>query len=202
MNKLFLLILFCLSFLHAQENYVLPILWREQNPHIVASYSESNKDYNSIHESSVDNSYIGQCFHGDGRILTSCKFYLSTYGSPSGMMNPTMYAYLYASTGTYGTDMKPTGSALATSTPLDISVVPTYTSFALEEFIFDGTFTLVAGTAYVIVIAYIGGDASNYLIVGADASSPSADGNYCINAGSWYADNSKDLCFYIYGTLK
>src|SRR5262249_25971905 len=73
-----------------------------------------------------------QSFTGDGGQLKSVKFDLSKVGAPTGYA----VAQIYAITGTFGSTAKPSGSALASSNPLDVSSLPT--SFALSEFTFSG----------------------------------------------------------------
>ncbi len=157
---------------------------------IVDSYSESNQD-GSVTIGSADNQAVGQAFTGNGKNLDSCKFYLLKNETPTG----NAVAKLYASTGTFGTNAKPNGTALAVSNNLDVSTLTG--SFQLKTFTFDGTYTLVNGTKYIITIEY--SDASS-VDVGSDSSSPSHLGNYSENSGSWSGYSSIDLCFYIYST--
>lgn len=118
-------------------------------------------------------------------------------GSPTG----TMYAKVYAITGTYGTDATPTGAALATSDGVDVASLTT--SYNLITFTFSGAnrITLTADTYYAVIVEYAGGDSSNYLRVGADNSSPSHDGNrigWSNSSSTWSASSTTDVCFYVY----
>ena len=135
---------------------------------------------------------IGQSFEGDGSKLEYADFYLSKLNSPTG----TAYARLYEHTGTYGTDGVP-GDLLKTSTnSLDVSTLdgtPTLTTFE-----FDGLYTLTNTTKYFIVLGYDGGDGTNYVKLGVDATTVSHAGNYAVNFGGWSAYVNYDLIFYVY----
>lgn len=164
---------------------------------LINSYSESNQNsgYNTY---AGGWPYRGQGFiNADGRILDSCKWYLRKGGSPTGNIVATLYAH----TGTYGTNGKPTGSALATSDAVDISTLTG--SFQLITFNFSGgnRIPLVVATNYVIVMSFTGGDVSNYLDIGVDTTSPTHSGNesYSLDGSSWSTDTGGDLCFYVYG---
>jgi hypothetical protein len=79
------------------------------------------------------NNYLGQVFKATkGGKLSSVEFVLSDTGSPTGEV----VAYLYAITGTPGTNAKPTGSILATSEPMDASTV---TDNEYHRFVFNGS---------------------------------------------------------------
>jgi hypothetical protein len=156
---------------------------------IVDSYSESNYD-----SEIYDYRAYGQSFTGDGGVLNSAKFYLKKYGSPTG----TVFAAIYAHTGTFGTNSKPMGVPLAVSDNVNVSTLST--SFGLVSFTFSGAnkITLTAGTKYVVVFDCI--NSSNTISVGMDSSSPSHSGNVSDRDGEdWYTDYSGyDLCFYVY----
>lgn len=161
---------------------------------IADSYSESNQDdeigiYNGYYDS------VGQSFTATEGTLSSCKFYLSKTGSPTG----SAYAKLYAHTGTFGINGVPTGSPLATSDAFDVSTLTGY--YALKTFTFSGAnqIELTNGTNYVIVVEYSGGDSSNYVLVGLDLSTLAHSGNgvYSIS-GSWYSDANTEAIFYVY----
>jgi len=129
---------------------------------VIDSYSETN--YADITLNIYNGSYTGasQSFTGDGNNLGSSKFYLKKFGSPTG----NAVAKLYDHSGTFGTSSVPTGSALATSSTFDVSTLTT--TAQLIEFSFDGTYTLVNGTKYVITIEYSGGSGANQVQVGFD----------------------------------
>lgn len=169
-------------------------------PVIIDSYSESNWST----DSSVYAGYIisyGQSFSVStyNYTLTSAKFYLKKFGSPTGNIT----AEIFAHTGTYGSNGKPTGSALATSDA--VSIAGLSTSSQLISFTFSGVnqITLSAGTKYVVVVTYNGGDSSNGLSVGGDNVTRSASGNasYSTDNTSWTAYAAIDVIFYVYGNI-
>ncbi len=125
--------------------------------------------------------------------LETAKFVLSKFGAPTGNVT----AVLYAHTGTFGTTGTPTGAALATSDTLDVSTLTTSGVLTTLTFTAANRVTLTAGTKYTISIAYAGGDASNYLVIGTDTSSPSHAGNSYYNDGSYHADATTDVPFYV-----
>ena len=136
---------------------------------------------------------------GAGGTLDLCKFYLSKTGTPTG--NAT--AKIYAHTGTFGTDSKPTGTALATSDVLDVS---TLTGSLVEKtFNFSGAnrIALTASTKYCVTIEYSGGDASNYVNVGFDENSPTHGGNMALLISGTWTENFRDAIFTVQvaGTL-
>ena len=162
------------------------------------SFLQTNVDFyptsNRTFDAALWSNYpeIGQSFEGDGSKLEYADFYLSKLNSPTG----TAYARLYEHTGTYGTDGVP-GDLLKTSTnSLDVSTLdgtPTLTTFE-----FDGLYTLTNTTKYFIVLGYDGGDGTNYVKLGVDATTVSHAGNFAVNLGGWSAYVSYDLIFYVY----
>lgn len=166
---------------------------------IIDSYSETTRD-SSMGLYSGNNIGIGQSFtNSNSNRLDKVKFYIERYGNPSGNVTATIYAH----TGTYGTDGKPTGAVLATSDAVNVATVSD-SNFVLTEFIFSGAneITLSAGIQYIAVINFSGGDSSNNLMVGMHGTSPTHSGNasYSTNLSSWSAlSTDYDLCFYVYG---
>jgi hypothetical protein len=175
-------------------------IYRVTGGRLIDSYGETNGAaawtlYNG------SDTYCGQSFTNTGTItIDGAKFYLRKIGSPTG----NIYVKIYAHTGTYGVSSKPTGAALATSDPVDISTLTT--SNQLISFTFSGSnrITLNPSTYYVIQVNYSGGNSSNYLMVASDGSSPTHSGNASTSTdgSTWTSYNSYDTCFYIYsGTL-
>lgn len=160
---------------------------------LVDSYSETNYsgDYIQLFTDYIE--YVGQSFTATAGNLESCKFYIAKSGSPTG----SAYAELYAHTGTFGSTGVPTGSPLATSDAFSVSTLTT--SLALTTFNFTGInqYTMVADTKYFIVLRYNGGNNTNYIYIGLDATSPSHAGCY-VRAGGWFYDAAYDTCFYVY----
>lgn len=114
------------------------------------------------------------------------QFYKS--GSPTG----NVYMKIYAHSGTFGTSSVPTGSALATSDPVDVSTFQTFGDYYVFNFNGANRITLTNGVNYVAVYEYTGGDASNNISIYYEPASY-ASGNYATYNGSWTADSSKDL---------
>ena len=160
---------------------------------LIDSYSEAN---GSAWVSIVDADMSGVCQSfkpTKNYTLTSCKFYLTPDGSPTG----NAVAKLYAHTGTFGTTSEPTGSALATSDNLDVSTI---VSAGLKELTFSTGYILAENIPYVIAIEYLNGDASNFVMVGVDSTSPTHEGNYGLaSSGSYTGDEVFDTLFYVYG---
>ena len=157
---------------------------------IIDSYSEANQD--GVYNFWTD-IWGGQSFTGDRRKLTSVKFYIRRVGSPTG----TVKAQLFAHTGTFGTSSNKTGSALASSSEIDVATLDT--DFGLVEFIFEGEnqISLSNGTHYCIQLTGfdMSGDVPNCVSMGRDLEGTHS-GNFYYNAGV-VADS--DLCFYVYG---
>lgn len=139
----------------------------------------------------------GQAFSPDSNaLLTSCKFYIRAEGSPTG----NVVAELYAGTGTLGTNCVGTEAALATSTAVDASSISA--DAAMVEFTFDGTYEMVAGHNYVIVLNYPSGDAASFIRMYRDASSPTHEGNYVWSSGgTWSYTAAADFIFAVYGQV-
>lgn len=135
----------------------------------------------------------GQCFYTGTKswYITSVKFNLAINGPATG----NAYAKLYAMTGTFGVNGKPTGSALATSTPLNVATlngVPTET-----ELIFPTPYKVSSGTYYVVTSEYNGGNGgSTYLAVAWDNTAP-VTASYAID--SVWTGGRKSFRFYVYG---
>lgn len=159
---------------------------------VIDSYNETN--YSNYANLGATQAYDagGQAFTATASYISLVKFYLTGSASVSG----TMTAKLYASTGTYGTSAVPTGSALATSSVA--SVASLSTSPALINFSFDGTYRMVEGTKYIIVLDCSGVSAGS-VGFGLDTSSPTHSGNESLHTGVWTADANVDAIFYVYG---
>ena len=155
------------------------------------SYAFTNQNDESLTLDN-NNSIVAQAFQtsANAGYLTRARFYMRRVGNPGGLCN----AKLWAHSGTYGTSSIGTGAALATSGAAFVafSVMATY---VLWDFTFNGTYLLSDSTYYVIGIEYSGGTATDYLMIGADNSTPSHGGNACYYSTAWNADSTRDLCF-------
>lgn len=137
-----------------------------------------------------------QSFHGTGLRLTSAKFYLYRYGSPSG--NIKVRVYLEKHTTAFGVDSYPDegGGIISESDSISIGTLSD-SGFALTEFIFRDPVVLANGTAYCIALLYSGGDASNCLYVGADNAFAEHEGNASWYSSSWGTDAGSEFIFYL-----
>ncbi len=161
---------------------------------LVDSYSETNQSSSiGLYGFPDEPTCGGQSFTGDGKNLSSVKFYLKKDGAPDGNMT----AYLYAHTGTFGTSSEPTGDALATSNSLVANDLTT--DYQLIEFTFGTPYLLDNGTKYVIVLCCPDVSAANGVIMGIDNTSPTHGGNASYYVDSWASSSSWDVCFYVYG---
>jgi hypothetical protein len=128
--------------------------------------------------------------------LSSAKFYLLKDGTPTGSFS----AELYALTGTPGTNAVPTGSVLATSDGVNVSVLDT--TYTLITFTFSGVnqYAMSPNTNYGIDVYYVNTAEPNYVAVGTD-NTLSDDGNdyrTTDNKTSWQAQ-ARNVAFYVYG---
>ena len=126
--------------------------------------------------------------------LTSASFSLSPGGSPSG----TIYAKLYAATGSVGSTATPTGSALASGS-INANTVSGKADY---EITFSSPYVAGSGN-YVVTCEYGDGNTNHYIQIYYDNSSPAHAGNYCdtVTGASWVASSTKDLVFILTGTL-
>jgi hypothetical protein len=166
--------------------------WAAVGATLCDGYDESNfTGYTTLQ---TLNAAIGQTFLGDGQALTKAGFYLHRVGASSGNLT----AYLWAHTGTYGVDGVGTGPILATSTPKPANALPTNPRW--EDFTFDGTFTLAAGTPYVIgIMPDTAGNANNQTEIGLDNTGAHGGNLVSRNASSvWGLNAAFDTLFRVY----
>jgi hypothetical protein len=173
---------------------------------LIDSYSESNKNTQAqlqvTHPSAIStHSAQGQSFNqtlSTNHKITSCKFYLERVGSPGYMV-----AALYAHSGTYGSSSVPTGSALATSDPVDGTSVSN-SAYELITFSFNSSqqYTMVANTYYCIAVQAYNGtwdNSGNYMNVGAKSSGTHPGNYFSYYSSAWSYVASYETCFYVYG---
>jgi hypothetical protein len=159
---------------------------------VVDSYDETNQDATSP-VGDATNTGVGQSFTSKvpGK-LSEATFYLSKTLVPTGNATAVLYALADALGG--GDDV-PSGAALATSDPLDVSTLTG--SLVLTTFTFPDGPVLDVGENYFIAVEYSGGDVSNYVNVGTDTSAAAHDGNEAIEAGGWTATAATDVVFFV-----
>jgi hypothetical protein len=162
----------------------------QSTPEAVADgYDETNYVGATVNPTTVL-TVLGQSFLGNGGALTRAGFWLGKIGSPTG----NMWLEVRAHTGTYGVNGVGTGPALATSTTRAQSTLTTPPKW--EDFTFDGTFTLVAGTPYVIVLVIDAWSSGNTYTIGYDNSSPTHPGNRVNSDGTtWFPSATEDRIF-------
>ena len=142
------------------------------------------------------NTGVGQSFTGNGTPLTSCSFYLSSSIVP---LTGTLYATLYAHTGTFGTTGKPTGPILATSKILNGSVVIPTESLVNFGFVGAQRVTPANGTKYVIVLVHIGDGAGNHCWARRTDPTDAHAGNGSYKDTNWIVlPSSYDFVFYVF----
>ena len=160
------------------------------------SYAEANSDSTTtLNLGGVVG--VGQAFTGEsspGSTLVSSKFYMKKTNLPTG----NAVSKIYDVTGTYGTEAIPSGTALATSGNLDVSTLTG--SLVVKTFSFTGAnqIELDRDKVYAVTVEYAGGDGTDNIQVGYDASSPTHGGNYSSLTGTtWSAVAGSDTVFYV-----
>ena len=159
----------------------------------IDTYASSNKSA-QISMYSNNNEQVGFAVTlGSDKNIQTVDFFLDKVGTPTA--DSVMKAKIYAVTGSVGTSGLPTGSLLATSIDVDVSVLTG--TFAFVQFTFEEPYAATAGN-YAILLEYNSGDASNYVRIGTDSSSPTHGSNAfatdTVNTG-WAADTTQDIIF-------
>lgn len=164
----------------------------EPYPIILTQYPESNKDEDKSIGLSFGNP-CGQSFQGKIAELDSVVFYLKKTGAPTGNATAKLYSHI----GNFGVTSV-NGSLLATSDTIDVSTLTT--SYSLVKFTFSLTqrYIMSDRVFYVIGLDCNLGDASNFVSIGRDTSTPRHFGNSCFNGA---ANAGQDVCFYLYAIV-
>jgi hypothetical protein len=137
--------------------------------------------------------WAGQSFKGTGAALQSFVVYAgrNTPTSPTDM-----YCYIYAHTGTYGVDGKPTGSPIATSvaTTLPASISGGYTVFN-----FSGANKIILDNDIPYFAVWYSASAQNFTkyFTGDTHSGNSVSST---NSGTTWVSNTSDNSFYVIGS--
>ena len=135
---------------------------------------------------------FGQSFRGHGGRITKATFLIRRSNSPTG----NIVAKVYAHSGTFGIVGIPTGPALATSSPIDVSTLST--SDTDVEFTFSSGPHLTQGTAYFVTIEYSGASGTDTVVTNHHGSSSIHSGNKArLVSGSWTGVED-DLAFKVY----
>lgn len=164
---------------------------------LITNYPETNRDGSTTLDAA--NEGAGQAWRFRSSIrqkVLDILFFLNCNDAFAG----TLVARIYDITGQAGTTGRPTGAALATSdakTQADLQD----SVWQLVNFHFSTPYVLDPDKSYAFVVeltACTGGE----LYVGIDTSDPIHNGNYCYAVGAgWVADDSIDVCFYVYESL-
>lgn len=151
-------------------------------------YSESNNDNSQIMGGTILK--FGQCFTGVDGVLNSAKFVVKKTGD-----NGTVVVKVYTLIGTFGTNGKPTGDALAVSNTINVSSLSN--NFSLVTFTFSGANKINLLNQHYCLSFESSSGAS--VTVGSSYLSPTHNGNYFYDyEGTLYASNVVDVCFYVY----
>ena len=175
-------------------------------PITVDSYATTNQnDYFAVvtkHPSpNASRSAAGQSFTATQTVnVTNVSFYLRKSGAPVPIGQS--HAVIYAHSGVYGVSSVPTGAALATSEPYDISALTT--SYQVIQFNFTNPVELQAYTYYTVCFQAptVGTlNPGNYVLVGSD-NTPGHSGNSFTYLNSAYsAVAAQDTIFYVNGII-
>lgn len=136
----------------------------------------------------------GQSFTGDGGVLANAQFNLYKTSSPTG----SIYAKIYAHSGTFGTDSVPTGSPLATSDAVDVSTLGGSAAWVTFTFTGANKITLTAATRYVVVIDAASIAATGNVLVATDYASTTHPGNMVLYFDAWEADGTYETLFKVH----
>ncbi|MHA2426508.1 MAG: hypothetical protein ACXADB_00510 [Candidatus Hermodarchaeia archaeon] len=135
---------------------------------------------------------IGQSITGDGRYASYMAMYMRKVGTPTGIA----YYKLYTHSGTFGTSSVP-NTWMENSYPIDVSQIQTAWGWYIAGFLDNSL--LVNTTKYVLTFEYdSGGDASNYIEVYYDTTTPTHGGNKSTYDGAtWTPQSGHDTMFLI-----
>lgn len=167
-------------------------------PELLDSCDESSDTayvVEAVHPSVSGVSAIGQAFKlAAAAQVTSVQFKLLNAVGATG----NLYAALYNSTGTYGTDAKPTGSALVQSGLVSMASLPTV-SADWVEFTFSTPYTVSALTVYCVDVEVESISLFGEIEVTHANSSVAHAGNLFDYDNGWVIDWITDTQFKLYG---
>jgi hypothetical protein len=145
---------------------------------VIDSYPESNSSDGYACRDGGTCERVGQAITLSSAVtITKISLYLQRVGSPAGNANVRLASV--------------TGTVVMSTISDTVSLV---------DFTFSTPYSASTGDiAFSIVPS--GGDASNYISVKHDSSTPSHGGNlFIFNGSSWVAQSGQDLIFYLYGS--
>ena len=170
---------------------------------LITSYSESNINdditlyYNSYYGLGEQFSPSSNC------TLAYARFFLYNVNGTG-----SVYAKIFNHTGTCDVDALGTGTALATSDPINVSTLNSLGTFTSQFFTFSGAnqISLVAGTCYILIVYYAGdGNTSHRVHVGGHFPNGYGSDNSAATlyrTTTWYDESQigDDIPFYVYNT--
>ena len=166
---------------------------------ILDGYTSMNgPSYGIIDAAGAAGDMVSQSFTGVDAVLSRAQFWMFADSTAVG----SLYAHIYAHTGTFGTSSKPTGSPLATSDAINSDSITEDSGGAIITFTFSGAnkIQLVAGTKYTVVLDGTSMSAGFVRPLRDNGASTHA-GNYALYVSSvWTAYASEDAWFRVYGT--
>lgn len=155
----------------------------------VASDKNSSSTYSVVNNGSTTES--GQVFQPTSTgPIASIIFKLKRTGSPAG----TLVCNIYNTTGTYGVNAIPTGTAIDSSSNSPTASTISTTD-AEVEFTFSGNITLTAGNTYAASIAASTAGTGSAFIQAVVDTTNGYSGNRFIKSGTYSAPDNNDLYF-------
>lgn len=118
-----------------------------------------------------------------------------------------LYAEIYETVGTPGTNALPTGSPIAISRAVAESSLPVLGqayNAPVTLFTFDDIVNLEAGGEYALVLNVTESNDPSGVLVAVDTSAPTDPGNdvrFVLSAGVWSTNGSFDVSYVVYNTL-
>jgi hypothetical protein len=163
---------------------------------VLDEYPDSNFDQHFSH-ATIDARAQAVRLGAAARI-TRAEFSMFQQNGPTG----SLYARLYAASGTFGSSAVPTGAALAESAAVDVTTLPG--AYDMIPFDFATPPRIEADTTYCIAVEFDGtpAGATGYPLVGGDVFSATHAGNISSrnrSTGLWSATPSQDLIFRLTG---
>lgn len=150
----------------------------------------------------LTNQAVGQTFlNPTENLLSHVRLVMSKIGSPTG----SAYVKIYAVTGTHGSSATPTGAVLATSDPIDVSLLSgadAYRYFYFVDAYGDNSrLKLQANTVYAIELEYTGGTGANYVDTRTSTYLTHLGNRFRRAAGVYTVVSTSDLAFEVFGSV-
>jgi hypothetical protein len=142
----------------------------------------------------LNTTHRGQSFTAaNSEPLHKMRFRMLKNGSPPG----NVYAELYTSTGTHGTNAEPTGAELCVSDAVAASTLGVTTDWVEFSFTGSNRYVLTSSTVYIAVIKYEDATDGNYIDLAADNTTPTHGGNPSDSSDgtNWNNASSYDFSF-------